>query len=145
MDLLDTLIRADERITQIHKAFGAPGDWGYEHPQGQALYGLYKFREELRAEIAAAEARAVCTGTVEIPPADSRLARFYRAAGEAVASAIDRLLRLFEGEARQVARRGGDKADPPPYSDRNEPCNDDDVVRLKHRAHEKAGRESADE
>lgn len=26
---------------EIHDAFGAPGDWGYETPIGEALYALY--------------------------------------------------------------------------------------------------------
>ena len=25
----------------VHQAFGAPGDWGYETPLGQAVYELY--------------------------------------------------------------------------------------------------------
>lgn len=41
--LLDCLHRFAEGATreQIHKAFGAPGDWGYETPIGAALYRLY--------------------------------------------------------------------------------------------------------
>ena len=27
--------------SEIHKAFGAPGNWGYETPIGDALYRLY--------------------------------------------------------------------------------------------------------
>lgn len=29
-------------LEEIHKAFGAPGDFGYEHPIGDALYRLYR-------------------------------------------------------------------------------------------------------
>lgn len=41
--LLDCLCRLAEGATreQIHKAFGAPGDWGYDTPIGAALYRLY--------------------------------------------------------------------------------------------------------
>lgn len=42
---------ADEQITAIHAAFGAPGDHGYESREGKALYGLYKFQAELRTAI----------------------------------------------------------------------------------------------
>ena len=27
---------------ELHEAFGAPGDWGYEIPLGDALYKLYR-------------------------------------------------------------------------------------------------------
>lgn len=41
--LLDCLCRLAEGATreQIRKAFGAPGDWGYDTPIGAALYRLY--------------------------------------------------------------------------------------------------------
>lgn len=41
--LLDCLCRLAEVSTreQLHKAFGAPGDWGYHTPLGDALYRLY--------------------------------------------------------------------------------------------------------
>ena len=42
----------DVQITAIHRAFGAPGDYGYSTRQGIALYELYKFQAELRAFIA---------------------------------------------------------------------------------------------
>lgn len=29
-------------VDQIKQAFGAPGDYGYERKEGQALYALYK-------------------------------------------------------------------------------------------------------
>lgn len=45
--LLDCLRRLAEGATkeQIHKAFGAPGDWGYDTPIGAALYRLYCEKE----------------------------------------------------------------------------------------------------
>ena len=52
----------DQHINAIHAAFGAPGDYGYESPQGAALYELYKSQVELRAAIRQAlidEARAI--------------------------------------------------------------------------------------
>lgn len=52
MNPLEAAKKADEQITAIHKAFGAPGDWGYEKREGKALYELYKFQTELRAAIA---------------------------------------------------------------------------------------------
>lgn len=56
---MDTLLKAakaaDEQITAIHKAFGAPGDYGYESREGAALFTLYKFQLELRAAIRQAE------------------------------------------------------------------------------------------
>lgn len=36
-ELLLTLARIVEGMP-VEKAFGAPGDWGYEHPIGRALY-----------------------------------------------------------------------------------------------------------
>jgi hypothetical protein len=55
MSLLDAAKRADEQISAIHAAFGAPGDHGYESREGKALYQLYLFQIELRAEINAAQ------------------------------------------------------------------------------------------
>lgn len=54
MSLLQTAQRADEQISAIKAAFGAPGDYGYESREGLALYDLYKFQVELRGEIAKA-------------------------------------------------------------------------------------------
>lgn len=51
MSLLETAQRADEQITAIKAAFGAPGDHGYESREGKALYQLYLFQSELRAAI----------------------------------------------------------------------------------------------
>jgi hypothetical protein len=53
--MIAILKKADEQISAIHKAFGAPGDHGYESREGRALYELYKFQVELRAALAATE------------------------------------------------------------------------------------------
>jgi hypothetical protein len=39
----------------LHDAFGAPGDWGYDTPMGQALYAHYS--QPSTAEVSAARAR----------------------------------------------------------------------------------------
>lgn len=31
-----------DAIDAVHKAFGAPGDWGYGTPKGDALFALYR-------------------------------------------------------------------------------------------------------
>jgi hypothetical protein len=49
--LLEAAQKADLQILQIHAAFGAPGDWGYDNPAGRALFELYKFQVELRKAI----------------------------------------------------------------------------------------------
>lgn len=42
--LLDVLRALVEKATpqEIHRAFGAPGDWGYDTPLGDALYRFYQ-------------------------------------------------------------------------------------------------------
>lgn len=44
VDLLGCLLRLlpGRSIEEIHSAFGAPGDWGYETPLGDALARLYR-------------------------------------------------------------------------------------------------------
>jgi len=39
---------------RVHAAFGAPGDWGYDHPIGKALHRLYSVScaEQTEAEVA---------------------------------------------------------------------------------------------
>jgi hypothetical protein len=54
MTLLEVAKRADEQISALHKAFGAPGDWGYESREGKSLFEIYRFQQELRAAINAA-------------------------------------------------------------------------------------------
>ena len=51
MTLLEAAQKADEQISTLHRALGAPGDWGYESREGKALFELYKFQAELRAAI----------------------------------------------------------------------------------------------
>lgn len=53
-ELYEMARAADDQITAIHEALGAPGDYGYESPAGRALYALYKFQVELRAALAKA-------------------------------------------------------------------------------------------
>lgn len=55
-NLLEILKKADEQINALHKAFGAPGDYGYDSREGQALFSIYRFQSELRNEIRRAEA-----------------------------------------------------------------------------------------
>lgn len=47
MSETELLTRISDAIADVHKAFGAPGDFGYETPQGVALFRLYKLRPEL--------------------------------------------------------------------------------------------------
>jgi hypothetical protein len=49
--LLTVAEMANDQITAIRAAFGAPGDYGYESREGKALYELYKFQLILRAAI----------------------------------------------------------------------------------------------
>lgn len=46
-DLMALLREASERITEVKRAFGAPGDYGYGTAEGNALYELYVFRSKL--------------------------------------------------------------------------------------------------
>jgi|GEM_PF-1281355 len=41
-ELLESVKLANSMVDQIHKAFGAPGDYGYETKEGKALFALYK-------------------------------------------------------------------------------------------------------
>lgn len=69
---METLLKAakaaDQEISAIHAAFGAPGDYGYESREGKALYALYKFQVELRAAIADAQG---------IPESEAENARIF--------------------------------------------------------------------
>jgi len=40
-----------EAIEQVHQAFGAPGDWGYGTPKGDALMALYRARHEAQCAL----------------------------------------------------------------------------------------------
>lgn len=43
------LQRVVDAIHDIHAAFGAPGDYGYETPKGKALYALYQVNNAVDA------------------------------------------------------------------------------------------------
>lgn len=49
--LLELARETDAAITQVKKAFGAPGDWGYGCPAGDSLFKLYEHQAEIRAAI----------------------------------------------------------------------------------------------
>ncbi|HWJ71905.1 MAG TPA: hypothetical protein VNX29_01950 [Kaistia sp.] len=40
-------LRVAAAIDALHAAFGAPGDYGYGTPKGDALFALYRLRAEL--------------------------------------------------------------------------------------------------
>ena len=51
------ITRITAAIQSLHKAFGAPGDYGYETAKGKALYELYALHRDLvAAKPAAADA-----------------------------------------------------------------------------------------
>ncbi len=50
-DLLKAAKEALAAIHDIKKAFGAPGDWGYGHPQGDSLVRLYTSTQALSKAI----------------------------------------------------------------------------------------------
>lgn len=56
----ELLTRINDAIAEIHGAFGAPGDFGYETPQGVALFRLYKLRPALIERIADKKNRSGC-------------------------------------------------------------------------------------
>ena len=45
---------AEDAIAAIKAAFGAPGDYGYGTPQGDALFALYKARIVISGALAKA-------------------------------------------------------------------------------------------
>ena len=47
------------RIAAVKSAFGAPGDWGYDDPKGESLYGLYTLGATVRDQLDAAAADLV--------------------------------------------------------------------------------------
>ena len=53
--LIDAAKAVDEQISAIHRAFGAPGGYGYESREGKALFGLYKAQVDLHSAISEAE------------------------------------------------------------------------------------------
>lgn len=57
-ELLAAAQAAVEAIQLIKVAFGAPGDFGYEKPEGKALFALYKARASLRMALTTEAAKA---------------------------------------------------------------------------------------
>ena len=51
VELRDLLRAARNHIDLIHSAFGAPGDWGYDEPKGQALFDAYKWAMQISAKV----------------------------------------------------------------------------------------------
>ncbi len=59
-DVVD-LTRAAERFVEgrpLSVAFGAPGDWGYDHPIGKALAALYRMQKSVAKSEAACASSA---------------------------------------------------------------------------------------
>lgn len=52
----ELLTKALEAIKKAHTAFGAPGDYGYGTPQGDALFGLCQMEVEIHNHLRRAEA-----------------------------------------------------------------------------------------
>lgn len=50
------LVAVRDAIDAAHRAFGAPGDYGYGTPQGDALFELYKQRAAVADALESAEA-----------------------------------------------------------------------------------------
>jgi hypothetical protein len=62
-NIVETLRGAEEVISAIHKAFGAPGDYGYETKEGKALFALYRFQASVLS--AAIQEASAPTGETE--------------------------------------------------------------------------------
>ena len=54
-DPISLLAALDAAIRDLHAAFGAPGDYGYGTPEGDALYKVYRLQVEAAALVAMAE------------------------------------------------------------------------------------------
>lgn len=52
LDALDLLNTLADQISDIKKAFGAPGDYGYGTPSGDALFALYQSEMTIRNAMA---------------------------------------------------------------------------------------------
>lgn len=52
IDLIDALkkLARDRTLGELHDAFGAPGEWGYETAFGKALWKFYRTESAKRAE-----------------------------------------------------------------------------------------------
>lgn len=44
----EPLTETIKTIEAVHKVFGAPGDYGYDTPEGDALFALYRLLHKLR-------------------------------------------------------------------------------------------------
>lgn len=42
LDRLESFVRTETDKNRLHRVFGAPGDWGYGTPIGDALLAIYK-------------------------------------------------------------------------------------------------------
>jgi hypothetical protein len=68
------LVAVRDAIDAIHRAFGAPGDYGYGTPHGDALFELYKQRAAIAGALEAAPS--------PYPPYEKgRIERDHRQAG----------------------------------------------------------------
>jgi hypothetical protein len=56
------LAKINEAIDAVHKALGAPGDYGYGTPKGDALFALYRLRFEFDALPARSRSPEVLSG-----------------------------------------------------------------------------------
>lgn len=68
-NISETLRGAEEAISAIYKAFGSPGDYGYETKEGKALFALYRFQASVLSSAlqeASAPAARVPKGDTEI-------------------------------------------------------------------------------
>jgi hypothetical protein len=54
---------AVERVNDLHKAFGAPGDFGYDTPQGKALFAIYQIQRKL----------AIAVKAIALPPTSQEI------------------------------------------------------------------------
>lgn len=67
-DLGAACTRVSAAMAHVRLAFGAPGDWGYSDPKGQALYQLYQARGDFDAALVTAHRNgslAVVTAAIE--------------------------------------------------------------------------------
>lgn len=45
LDVLARIVENILTIEEVYRVFGAPGDWGYSHPIGEALHKIYSGHE----------------------------------------------------------------------------------------------------
>ena len=78
------LTEVDGAIDAVHKAFGAPGDWGYHNPKGQSLWRLLLAGDLLRKS-----ASVQVTDQIAVVAAATKMER--------VDALIDRVMKQFPG------------------------------------------------